>query len=72
MLDYISRMNHIPLCSKYDSMRRCRLQKTIYPADIRLTASIENKPQILTDAKKNSIPEFLHFNIVESEVRNAA
>jgi transcriptional regulator with XRE-family HTH domain len=72
MLDYISRMNHIPLCSKYDSMRRCRLQKTIYPADIRLTASIENKPQILTDAKRNSIPEFLHFNIVESEVRNAA
>ncbi|MCH3960605.1 MAG: helix-turn-helix transcriptional regulator [Solobacterium sp.] len=72
MLDYISRINHIPLCSKYDSMRRCRLQETVYPADIRLIASIENKPKNLTDAKKNSIPEFLHFNIVESEVRNAA
>ena len=35
MLDYISRENDVPLCDDYDDLRRCRLEKPIYPASIR-------------------------------------
>ena len=35
MLDYISRVNDIPLCNDYDDLRRCRLEKPVYPASIR-------------------------------------
>ena len=31
MLDYLSRINEIPLCTRYDDMRKCSLDRMIYP-----------------------------------------
>ncbi len=70
MLDYISNQNKIPLCSKYDAYRKCRLKDTIFPASIRAEAAVTNNTQILEQAKQEALPEFMRFNIVESEVRN--
>ena len=34
MLDYVSRLNGVPLCSEYDDLRICRLEKPLYPAGV--------------------------------------
>lgn len=70
MVDYLSRINDIPLCTRYDELRSQRLKEPLYPTDILLLDDVlgtnENKERSLREA----IPEFLRFNIVESEVRN--
>ena len=35
MLDYLSRENNVPLCDDYDDLRRCKLEKPVYPASVR-------------------------------------
>ena len=70
MVDYISREIGAPLCSEYDDLRQQRLQKLVYPARVIVTANVLKNDQIKEEAVKNSIPEFLRHNIVESEVRN--
>ncbi len=70
MLDYISRVNDIPLCNKYDFLRTKSLSKTIYPASIIALATVSDEKKVKKEARENSIPEFIRFNIVESEVRN--
>lgn len=70
MLDYISRINDVPMCSEYDDLRQQKMQKMIYPVGILITASVLNDDSVKEDAVKHAIPEFLKYNIVESEVRN--
>jgi len=70
MLDYLSRINGIPLCSEYQDLRRCSLQETIYPSSVVAFSLVEKSDRPKEDARKSSIPEFLHYNIVENEVRN--
>ena len=70
MVDYISRLNQITLCSDYDDLRNIRLSETIYPSGI-LALSLAQKD----DAPKNkaweeAIPEFKRFNIIENDIRN--
>lgn len=69
MLDYVSRVNQIPLCTKYDDMRNAKLKEPLFPRSVLVSDKITNK-----NAKKiavaEAIPEFLRFNIIESEVRN--
>ena len=70
MLDYISRENDIPLCDDYDDLRRCRLEKPIYPASIRAVSAASKSDAALKRAAATAIPEFKRFNIIENEVRN--
>ena len=72
MLDYISRINNVPLCSEYDDLRQMKLEKIIYPSSVRAqaVASHSNKP--LEQSVQDSIPEFIRYNIVENEVRDVA
>lgn len=70
MLDYISRENNVPLDSEYDDLRRCRLEKPIYPASLRALSVATRNDIILKEVVKTAIPEFMRFNTVESEVRN--
>lgn len=70
MLDYISRLNGVPVCTQYNDLRRAKLQDIIYPASV-ITASIVAGSDIPKEqARSSAIPEFIRFNIVESEVRN--
>lgn len=71
MLDYVSRVNDVPLCNDYDDLRRCRLEKPIYPTSIlAMSAANANSDSALKRAEQAAIPEFMRFNIIESEVRN--
>ena len=70
MLDYISKENKVALCGDYDDIRNVRLEKLIYPASVLALCMAANNDIAKEEALKNAIPEFLKYNIVESEVRN--
>lgn len=70
MLDYISRENNVPVCDEYDDLRRCKLEKAVYPASLLAMSAAAGNDEILQDAVRKAIPEFRRFNIIESEVRN--
>ena len=70
MLDYISRENSIPLCTKYERLRKAKMEKPIFPASIIALAEATNDPDVKEEALKAAIPEFKRFNIIESEIRN--
>lgn len=70
MIDYLCRINNIPLCSKYDYLRNSRLNKTLFPLSVVALYSTLKDDTVLRTALHDSIPEFLSHNIVESEIRN--
>ena len=69
MLDYLSRLNNIPRCTNYDDIRGCRLEEPLYPAGILVMCAASGNDLAKEQAMQDAIPEFLHFNILESEVR---
>ena len=70
MLDYISRLNNVPLCKEYDDLRSAKLNHTIYPASVLAMCAVNEDIQAKEKSRKEAIPEFLKFNIIENEVRN--
>lgn len=70
MLDYVSRINGIPACDAYDDIRKCRLEQTLYPSGVLALCAASGNDNAKKKAKKNAIPEFMRFNIVENEVRD--
>ena len=70
MLDYLSRENNVPVCDEYDDLRRCKLEKTVYPASLLAMSAAARNEDVLETAVKKAIPEFRRFNIIENEVRN--
>ena len=70
MLDYLSRINEIPFCSKYNDLRMRKLEKPIYPVGVLLNSEVLKSDEPLRIAEKEAIPEFRRFNIIESDVRN--
>ena len=70
MVDYLSRVNEIPLCTKYDNIRSHSLKEPLYPRDVVMAAKLYNDHDFKDRCRREAIPEFLRFNIIESEVRN--
>jgi len=70
MLDYLSRINNLPLCSKYHDLRRCKLSEAIYPASVLAASAVAKDERFKEQSRRDSIPEFLRFNIIEGDVRN--
>jgi hypothetical protein len=70
MTDYLSRENNLPLCNRYDEMRRAKLTDTIYPTGVLILCAAEGVDDRKQKSLKEAIPEFMRHNIVESEVRN--
>lgn len=70
MVDYLSRINDIPLCDNYNDMRTQKLNKPIYPLGVSTFCNVTNTSASYEQAKKQSIPEFSRFNIFESEIRD--
>lgn len=68
MVDYLSKMNGVPLYSKYDYMRKYKLKDRIYPLSITISAKIDNKSE--EEYIDDAIPEFLKYNIVEGDTFN--
>lgn len=69
-LDYISRINNIPICNDYNDIREHKLEQTIYPSSITAMYLTSKDENIKKEAYQNSIPEYRKYNIVESEIRN--
>lgn len=70
MLDYVSRENDIPICTQYDDMRDLKLKSILFPASVLVAAKVSKSDELMQRSIKEAIPEFMRFNIVESEVRN--
>ena len=70
MLDYISRICGISLCTRYNDLRQTKLDTMLYPASVLALAAVTNSEEQKKKAVASAIPEFLRFNIVECEVRN--
>lgn len=70
MVDYISRVNRVPLCADYDDLRRMKLSDTVYPAGVLSLALAEHSDGPKRRAWEEAIPEFKRFNIVEGDVRD--
>lgn len=70
MIDYLSRINNLPLCTNYNDIRAQKLEKPCFPAGVIVSYAATGDERIKEKALVNAIPEFLQFNIVEGEVRN--
>ena len=70
MIDYLSRINDVPLCTNYNDIRSQKLEKLYFSAGIEVAYAATGDERIKERALANAIPEFMRFNIVESEVRN--
>jgi len=70
MVDYLSRENDLPICNEYSDIRAARLREPIYPSSVITMSAFSRSDQPKKDSYEQAIPEFIRFNIVESEVRN--
>ena len=70
MVDYLCRLNELPLCTNYADIRRYSLPEPLYPKDIRMAAKLSPELDIREQSIRDAIPEFLRFNIIESDIRN--
>ncbi|MBQ4069613.1 MAG: helix-turn-helix transcriptional regulator [Lachnospiraceae bacterium] len=70
MIDYLSKENDVQLCEKYNDIRTQKLSEIVYPEGVVLSDMAMKTDKYRKESLKNAIPEFLRFNIVESEVRN--
>lgn len=72
MVDYLSRVNNLPHYRKYNDIRASKLEKVLYPTGLIVTAEASKNRQLYVDSVNSSIPEFIRFNIVETEIRDVA
>jgi toxin-antitoxin system, antitoxin component, xre family len=70
MVDYLSRLNDIPICTNYNDIRKKKLKKPYFASGTILSFAALGDEHIKKDAIEKAIPEFMRFNIVESEIRN--
>lgn len=70
MIDYLSKLNDLPMCTNYNDIRRHKLAQVIYPSSVLIQAAVMHSDKVKKEAREKAIPEFMRFNIVESEVRN--
>lgn len=70
MIDYLSRINDIPLCTKYDDIRSHSLEAPLYPREVLMAEKLGTMNDMKKQCRQQAIPEFLRFNIIESEVKN--
>ena len=70
MVDYLSRINELPICSEYKDIRIHKLKEPVYPASVIALARANNDESVKEKCMMESIPGFRRFNIAESEVRD--
>jgi len=70
MVDYLSRENGLPLCREYGDIRAKKLAEPLFPLSVVMADVATKNSRWKTESVRDAIPEFMRFNIVESEVRN--
>lgn len=66
MIDYLCRLEEIPLAEKFDRIRNYKLPKLIYPYSFNFI----NDSKLLKESLKKAIPEFYRHGIIEGDVFN--
>ena len=69
LVDYLCSQNNIPLFKEYEYLRERKLNKIVVPKSLYLL--LVTKQITATEIYKESIPEFLKHNIIESEIGSA-
>ena len=72
MVDYLCRVNDLPLDSEYDDIRNYKLNDLLFPEGVDFLCYLYNNNKPREEYIKKAIPEFLWYNIVESDIRNVA
>jgi len=70
MVDYVSRENDLPFCTNYNSLRKMRSKKTVYPMSVHARCIVCGNDRPKQESIAAAIPEFIRHNIVEADVRN--
>ena len=70
-VDYLSRVNNMPIASDYNDLRNYALTKPLLPQDLKLHYILTNSANNKADLEK-SLPEFSRFNIIEIDLRDVA
>ena len=70
MVDYLSRENNVPLCGNYNDIRSQKLQNEIFPAGLLISCAALKDESAKDECRKNAIPEFKRFNIMERDIRD--
>lgn len=70
MADYLCRIHGLPIAAEFEDIRSRVLESRLWPAGVLALCHASGTDDPKEQALKEAIPEFLHFNIVESEVRN--
>lgn len=65
MIDYLCRIHDLGMYSGYDQYRKYKLEKPLYPQDMRLAMLLG-----IDIPESHSIPEFERFNFIEGEINN--
>lgn len=66
MIDYLCRLENLPLIEKFDCIRGYRLPKLVYPYSF----NFANNQNMIKKALAQAIPEFYRHGIVEGDVFN--
>ncbi len=70
MVDYLSRENDIPLSREYSDIRAHKLAEPLFPLSVVMATAATKDSRWKDESVRDAIPEFIRFNIVESEVRD--
>ena len=70
MVDYLSRENGLPECTNYNDIRAQKLEKPLFSSSVLVACAATGDEHLKDEALAHAIPEFMRFNIIESEVRD--
>lgn len=70
-IDYLSRIHDLPLVKDYDDLRKLKLSDILYPTSVLIFDDVTKTNAMKKKALKEAIPEFLKFNIVEGNIKDA-
>ena len=63
MIDYLSKLNDLPMCTNYNDIRRHKLAQVIYPSSVLIQAAVMHSDKVKEEAREKAIPEFMRFNM---------
>jgi len=72
MVDYLCRINNLPCDGEYNYIREYQLAEPVFPMGVYYLCRVYKNDKPKEEFIKKAIPEFLKYNIVESDVRNVA
>lgn len=70
MLDYLSRETGLPTSREYADIRAHKMAVPLFPLSVVMAEAATKNSKWKTESVRDAIPEFIRFNIVESEIRN--